>query len=177
MSEAYVKGNLFQHSLEYVQHKWGQYGSDVLSINKNDFLPERAYPIADFCKLLSKVSNKLGKGQSSDMYFMARGMIKKDDRWQTVFKGQDPLEVFTSTKHQEDQYSVGDHKVEKSETGHVRIKFTPSFDNEDWMKVWCEFYRGRLHGVLDITGHPGTVEMKFKKKRKKRICLYDVTWE
>ena len=64
--DSWVKGNIFQLTLEQVGKRWGKAGLSTLGLSTGDFLPERGYPAEDFYALLTNIRTDLA---NDDEYF------------------------------------------------------------------------------------------------------------
>ena len=174
MSEMWVRGNFFQQALDYVKGKWGQDGLDQIGEAHENYQPEKTYPFENFCELLLKISNVLGEHTSTDFSKLGGDMVKNDQRWPLMFKGQDPKDVFSTTKRQDDRYQVGTFELDSVKSNEVKLTMKIKVGKQEHQDLWVEFYKGRLAGVLELTGYEGSVEVK---KGKKGVYRYTIKWE
>ncbi len=172
MAEMWIRGNFFQQALDYVKRKRGQQGLDIIRVIPEKYLPEQTYSFEEFCELLTKITKLMGHGDLSDFSKLAADMVRTDERWRLMFKGGDPKEIFSSTKRQSDRYQVGDFKTKKAENGKVVLFMELWAGKKEHQDIWAEFYKGRLEGVLELTGRTGTVEVKKKKKGYEYTILW-----
>ncbi len=174
MPETWVRGNFFQQALDYVKRRRGMDGLDMIGVYHDQYLPEQRYPFVDFCTLLSIIYTTIGDGTYSDVSKLGKDILINDDRWRLLFKDKDPKDVFTTTKRQEDRYMVGDFDVKSVEHRKITLTMTMWSGKKEHQEIWAEFYKGRLEGVLELTGYEGTVGVK---KGKKGIYNYTIKWE
>jgi hypothetical protein len=117
------------------------------------------------------VKSRLGNNNPLAIYQIGFNTIKKDPRWQGLFGNKNPAEVFLSTKRQDDQYMVCAHIATTIGAKHVRVELD-GFKGEP---VWLEFYRGRLQGVLELTGRTGVVHL-LPCGEKEGARTFDIKW-
>jgi|GEM_PF-2458738 len=175
MAETWVRGNFFMQALDHVKRKWGQVGLDRIKESHDSYLPERTYPFEQFCELLSKISERLGEDTISDYSKLGGDMVRNDERWKLMFKGQDPREVFTTTKRQDGRYRVAVIEVESDDVGEVRLNMRVDVGEKGQQEMWAEFYKGRLEAVLELTGYRGEVELG--KSKETGSYSYIITWD
>ena len=176
MNEGRIKGKIFEYTLEYVARRWGQNGLDTVSMVPGKYLPERWYPLSDFCYFLSEICTNLSHGDTSNISRIAHEIVRNDEGGRILFKGKDPAEVFMSTKHQDEQYDVGKFDVEAVEAGHISIHMTPLIEDEHCVELWCEFYQGYIKGILFLTDHLGEVDKTLHLEKEPKSCTYDIKW-
>ena len=166
-----VKGDLFNKVLKYVSNRWGKQGQEKLS-NPRHRLPERWYDFEDFLELLREIDTNLGKGNRKTTFNIGVQLMTKDGRWQTVFKGKDPSKVLTSTKRQGGQYRGGEFSASELDPNSVKVEMS------GWPceGIWCEFYRGRLTGVLELTGRSGKVTKDSCSEGGADRCSFTIVW-
>ncbi len=172
MSENKAKGDLFHHVLAYVNKKWGKESLEKLGKAQKDYRPADWYSFPEFCNILTDINTKLGNSDGQAVNQMGCEMIKNDFRWRTIFKGRNPVYVFITTKRQDTQYTGGVYSARVIEDKSIRIYIS------DWDCdfIWYEFIRGRLQGVLELTGHDGVVDMK-RADEVESGYIYDITWK
>jgi hypothetical protein len=150
---------------------------DRVSVGMGEYLPEGWYPFGDFCRLLSRIHNDLGKGDPVHIFRMGKRTVIDDDRWRNLFQNKNPKEVFTTTRRQEAQYDVGDFIVKSVKEGHITIRASLWDCEETEAALWSEFYRGRISGILELTGRDGKVEMDTDFTEDKKCCTYEIAWK
>ncbi len=175
MAEMWIRGNFFQQALDHVNRRWGQAGLDKIGESHDNYLPEQTYPFENFCELLLKISNVLGEHSITDFSKLGGDMVRADERWKLMFKGQNPKEVFSTTKRQDDRYQVGNFELESAKDSEVKLTMKLKVGKKEHRGLWVEFYKGRLAGVLELTGHTGTV--KVNPKKAKGAYQYTIMWE
>jgi hypothetical protein len=169
MSENSVKGGLFNNVLAMVAKKWGRESLEKIGRQADQYKGDEWYPLSDFESLLYDIDGQLGKGDNTSLSGLAYEMVMNNFQFRTIFTNRDPKYVFLSTKQQDARYSGG-----KFDTIHVRgsqIRIEVS----DWATepIWYEFFKGRLQGVLELTGHLGTVELTIAGNK----FIYDIFWQ
>ena len=171
MAEYEVKGELFIKTLELAGFKPG--GSCAMAGNRtqDDFTWEKWYPYEDFCGLLADIKSAIGKGNPMIIYQLGFSIMKRDRHWQDTFGHMDPAEVFTSTRRQETQYRVGSYSAAALGKKHILV----TMDCKECRPEWCEFYRGRLQGVLELTGRTGVVHLQ-PADGPNAARVYDIKW-
>lgn len=175
MEKSRVKGDVFLRVISYVIKKWGKMGLAKISVNPDSFKAEIWYSLKDFTILLQNIKDNLAETNES-IPNLGRSTIVDDERWKWTFKDMDPEEVFSSTSRQNAQYQVGEMSVVESSPGFVRMKLELWVEDEAQCGLWAEFYRGRLQGVLDLTGSTGNVEQKACNEDGKRGVIYAIFW-
>lgn len=171
MAESQAKGDIILKVLDQVVVKWGKDGLDIIETDLKRYNAEQWYSFSELCGLLSKVKSRLGNNNPLAIYQIGFNTIKKDPRWQSLFNNTNPAEVFLTTKRQDDQYMVCTHIATSVDAKHVRIELK-NFMGEP---VWLEFYRGRLQGVLELTGRTGVVHL-LPPGEQDGIRIYDIKW-
>jgi hypothetical protein len=171
MAESQAKGDIILKVLDQVMIKWGKDGLDTIGTDPKKYNVEQWYSFSELCGLLSKVKSRLGNNNSLAIYQIGFNTIKKDPRWQGIFCNTNPAEVFLTTKRQDDQYTVCTHVATPVGAKHVRIELN-NFTGEP---VWLEFYRGRLQGVLELTGRTGVVHL-LPPGEKADTRIFDIKW-
>jgi hypothetical protein len=171
MSDSQVKGDLFLKVLDAVASRWGTNGLSMIEQDYSGYREEQWYPFEDFNNLLATIKSRLGNNNSLSIYQMGFRTMKDDARWSEIFDDQDPAEVFLTTKRQEGQYKVGSVSAIPKGPKHLRI----DFNSEETDQLWFEFYRGRLQGVLELTGRTGVVHL-LPQGSEKSVRSYDVKW-
>jgi len=177
MDEAKVKGFMFQKSLEYVKKKLGKRVFEELGYDPEQFQPEKWYPFTDFCMLLARIDYMLSDYYTDNTFKLGYDMIFNDERWQTLFKEKDPLEIFSTYKRQDAQVQVGEFITQSVEEGRIKVKMVVNSQDPDHVRYWSEYYQGNFKAVLDITGKKGTVGLNRDPDGSYNICIYDVIWE
>ena len=171
MPENQAKGDMFLKVLNQVVNKWGNRGLKEIGADPSKYKMEQWYPFADLCDILSNVKLKLGDNNPLSVYQLGFRIIKDDPRWHNVFDDQDPATIFLSTKRQEGQYRAGTQSLERIGEKHVRVEL----QNWDCDEVWYDFFRGRLQGVLELTGRTGVVHLQ-PADEDKAIRILDIKW-
>lgn len=177
MARPEVKGDLFRNTLDYVTKRWGKVGLEKLTMRQEAFLPQGMYPFTDFCDMLSKIEKDLANGRAESIWRLGKEMIVNDVRWQAFFRSKDPNDIFTSTKRQDSQYLVGTFKTERKDIGHITIEVEMWKTTEESCRLWNEFYKGRLQGVLDLTNHKGEVEYTPTPGKEGTSGTFHVKWK
>ena len=155
MPENQAKGDVFLKILDQVVKKWGNRGLKEIGADPSQYKVEQWYPFSELCSTLSNIQAKLGNNNPLSVYQLGFRIIKDDPRWQDVFHDQNPAEIFLSTKRQEAQYKAGTQELERVGEKHIRVEL----QNWDCDDVWYDFFRGRLQGVLELTGRTGVVHL------------------
>lgn len=176
MKKAQIRGELFQQVVDYIHKKWGSDGLDLLGLDLDKFKPDKWYDLEDFCELLDRLYRELGVDDPKQPFKIGKWMVTGNPRWATVFNGKDPGDVFTSNKNQELEYVVGEFKGIHSKGNEISIHSTIWTTNHRHLELWSEFYRGRMQGVLDLTGRKGIVEKVTDMMEKEAICTYIISW-
>ncbi len=173
MSEAMVKGDLILKVLDHVSNKRGKGSLDKIGVDPAGYLIEKWYPISDFLSLISKIDDAFGDGSEGIASRIGHDIMKFDFRWQMLFKGKDPKDIFTSTKRQDGQYRGG--RFEASAIGDKKVTIIL----REWPNdmIWYEFYKGRLQAVLELTGNTGDVDITCIELDDEPTCTYEITWE
>ncbi len=171
MSESRVKGDIILKVLDGVASRWGRNGLEIIGYEPANYRQEQWYPFDEMCSILASAKTRLGNNNPLTVYQLGFRTVKDDPRWQDIFDDQDPSEVFTTTKRQESQYVVGTATAKNLGPKHVRIDYR----SEETDQVWFEFYRGRLQGVLELTGRTGVVHL-LPQGEAKGVRSYDVKW-
>jgi hypothetical protein len=169
MDRPQVKGMLFLKVLEQAERRWG--AGARASIASNVPEPERWYPMGEFCDLLDSIMAGPGRSNPLSVYLIGLGTMKDDPQWQLAFAPMDPTDVFLSTERQDTLYRTGGQAATLVGPKHVRVDLE---GGESCGKVWFEFYRGRLQGVLELTGRTGVVHLLPAKGGGGR--QYDIKW-
>ena len=176
MENARVRGELFQEVVEYIHKKWGTDGLKVLGVDLEQYLPDAWYDLEEFCELLDGLFGKMGIKDPNEPFKIGKWMVTRNARWAAVFKGKNPDEVFSSNKNQQLEYVVGEFKGIHSSIREVSIHSTIWTTDKRHLDLWCEFYRGRLQGVLDLTGRRGEVGTVSEMLEEEATCTYRITW-
>jgi hypothetical protein len=171
MAESQAKGDIILKVLDQVMKKWGKDGLDIIETYPNKYKEEQWYSFSELLELLSKVKTQLGNNNPMAIYQIGLNTIKKDPRWQGIFCNNKPAEVFLTTKRQDDQYRICEHVATTVGAKHVRVELD-GFKGEP---VWLEFYRGRLQGVLELTGRTGVVHL-LPPGEKDGARIFDIKW-
>lgn len=168
MDRSQVRGILFIQVFEQAAGRWGSDAAESLQRSAPD--PEAWYPMADFCALLNDIKSKLGNNNPLSIYLMGFGTMKNDPAWQGTFAELEPADVFTSTERQDLFYRAGSHAATLIGPKHVRVEVSCPGCGQ----AWFEFYRGRLQGVLELTGRTGVVHLIPGGEEGRRA--YDIKW-
>ncbi|MFO7619565.1 MAG: hypothetical protein R6W91_07955 [Thermoplasmata archaeon] len=171
MDEPQVKGDIILRVLDQVIIRWGRNGLDMIGFEPASYLEEHWYPFDDICDILSAIKSRLGNNNPLTVYQLGFRTIKSDPRWQDIFDDADPADVFLTTKRQEDLYRFGAQKAQVMGPKHVRIEMV----GEPIDQLWLEFYRGRLQGVLELTGRTGVVHL-LPASGDPPARTYDIKW-
>ena len=171
-----VKGYLFEHSFSFVHKHWGQDGVERFPYRESDYISERWYPLEDFCELLSEIHKTFGR-EMSKTERMGYESIVGDIRWRTLFKGMDPAELLISRENQDNEYLCGEFNFKLTGTKEVEIRLSVWIDDPDKARLWSDYYKGRLLGVLELTGHKGEVDMGDLKEEGKLGSVFHIQWK
>ena len=171
MPENQAKGDVILKVLDEVVKKWGNRGLKEIGAEPGKYKMEQWYPFSDLTKILNDVKTRLGNNNPLSVYNLGFRMIKDDPRWQGIFDDQDPAEIFLSTKRQDGQYQAGTQTLEKIGGKHVRVTMM-GWNCDD---VWYDFFRGRLQGVLELTGRTGVVHLQ-KDVGEDGSRILDIKW-
>ena len=171
MPENQAKGDVFLKVLDQVVKKWGNRGLKEIDADPGQYKMEQWYSFAALCKILRDTQTKLGNNNPLTVYQLGFRIIKDDPRWQDVFYDKNPAEIFLSTKRQEAQYKAGTQSLERIGEKHVRVEL----QNWDCDEVWYDFFRGRLQGVLELTGRTGVVHLQ-PEKGEDGSRILDIKW-
>ena len=163
-----MNGGLFNNVLAMVSKKWGRESLEKIGRQPEHYKGDQWYPLSDFESLLSDIDNHMGKGDNTSLSGLAYEMVMSNFQFRTIFTNRDPVYVFLSTKQQDARYSGGTFDAIHVRGSQVRIEVS------DWATepIWYEFFKGRLQGVLELTGHLGTVELTVAGDR----YFYDIYW-
>ena len=176
MQKPEVKGLMFIETYNFIQKKWGSEGLKKFGLDPGTHRSEVWYPFEEFCELLERTVRHSGKGEMLP-YHIGIWTVVVDPRWNGVFAGKDPKEVLGGTKHQSKVYRVGDVKDTVVEDGRIRIFYDLWNRDPAHTEVWSEFYRGRLKGILDLTGKKGEVQKSIDPLSAQRTITYDIRWQ
>jgi len=171
MHENQAKGDVFLKVMDQVVAKWGRKGLDTIGRDPGHYKMEQWYPFTELCDILRDIKEKLGKNSPLTVYNIGFRMIKGDPRWQGIFDDRDPGEIFLSTKRQDAQYRAGTQELRKIGPKHVQVDLM----NWDCDDVWYDFFRGRLQGVLELTGRAGVVQL-IPECREEGLRTLDIKW-
>ena len=171
---SWVKGNIFQLTVDQVSKRWGRTGLQKLGEGAKQYLPERGYPAEDFYGLLKDIRDKLA--DNDDYFFhMAMKSIKGDERWVVKFKGMDPKDLFNGFKYQGERYQLGDFEAKEVAEKGVDLSMVLWTDDERGGTLWAQYYLGRIQGALDLTGNRGNVILRETPKNNEFI--YNIRWD
>ena len=176
MDESKVKGFMFERALNYIKKKLGTNALDDLGMAPVQFLQERWYPLSDFCSVLAHIDYQLSDYHTENVYKLGLDMIIVDPRWAHLFRGKDPKEVFTSTLRQDDSFKVGDFETVSIDEGRIKLKMHLLTDDPDHIRLWQEYYRGCLDGILLHIGKNGHSEVLKDPDGDIQTCIYDIFW-
>lgn len=174
MMDSWVKGNIFQLTLELVGKRWGKVGLLRLGGRAKTYLPEMGYPAEDFYGLLKEIRDKL---VDNDEYFFHIAMmsIKDDEHWVVKFRGKDPKDLFNSFKYQGERYQLGDFEAEEVAEKGVDLRMALWIDDEVAGALWAQYYLGRIQGALDLTGYKGKIVLQ--ETENVNEFIYNIRWE
>ena len=146
----------------------------ITSIERS-YKPETWYPLSDFVGLVENVRDHLSETDKST-FNLGKGTITDDERWKWDFKGMNPEDVFSGTSRQNAQYKVGEFSVIETSPGFLQLQMSLWERDARIREIWSEFYRGRLQGILDLTGSKGNVEMKYRPPDDGKDTVYTIMW-
>ena len=176
MDKAQIRGELFIKVVRYINKKWGAEGLEKLNIDLGQYKQDVWYGLDEFCDLIDGLYDVLGVTDSTEPFKIGKWIVTNNPRWMACFRGMDPKDVFTGSEHQELQYVVGEFKGAHSKPNEVSVHSTVWTTDQRHLDVWCEFYRGRLQGVLDLTGYQGEVSTISEMLENEATCTYKITW-
>ncbi len=171
MAENQAKGDVILKVMDQIVQKWGKKGLEKIGADPGNYKVEAWYPFQELCDILRRTKETLGNNNPLSVYQLGFNIIKSDPRWQDVFYDQDPGEVFLSTKRQDGQYQAGTQALEKISEKHVRVTMV-GWECDD---VWYDFFRGRLQGVLELTGRTGVVHLQ-REPNEDGSRVLDIKW-
>jgi hypothetical protein len=171
MSESQAKGDVFLKVFDQVVKKWGNRGLQTIEKDPGQYKMEHWYSFEELCITLRDIKIKLGNNSPLTIYQLGFRIIKDDPRWQNIFDDRDPAEIFMSTKRQDGQYKAGTQDVKQISEKHVQVDLL----NWDCDDVWYDFFRGRLQGVLELTGRTGVVHL-IPECKEDGIRTLDIKW-
>jgi len=174
--EPKVKGNFFQRIVIFVKKKTGEGGLKRLGVSSETFVHDRWYPYSEFCSLLQKTQDLLKDSKTSVAFKLGYETMHSDERWNSLFKGQDPKDVFGTNKRQDALFMVGRFEILSVQDGRIEVKMSLWSKDENNNKLWAQFYHGVVQGVLDITGKQGQVQMEEAQGTAEKVWLYKTTW-
>jgi len=176
MEKATVKGELFVNAIAYIHKKWGADGLDTMGFLEDQFKPDTWYGLDEFCQLLDSLYKFLHVTDPTEPFKIGKWIVTSNMRWAAVFQGKDPGDVFTSNQKQKKAYNVGEFRGVHQIGKEVSIHSTIWTDNKRHLDLWAEFYRGRLTGVLELTGRCGQVTTVAEMLEKEAMVTYKITW-
>jgi hypothetical protein len=176
MIEPKVKGNFFQRIHNYIKKKLGGGGLLKIGVGSEEIKMEQWYSYDAFCELLKKSEELLPDHHPSTVFRLGHYTMAEDERWQTMFKGQDPKDTFSTNKRQDALFMVGRFLVERVEDNLVQVRMTLWSNKADDNDLWAEYYWGVMQGVLDMTGTEGKITMDVEKEGEKRAWIYRALW-
>ena len=171
-----MKGNFFERILQFVKKKLGPKGLEEIGITPGDHNVEQWYPYPEFCQILATTKDLFPDLHPSGLFRIGHFTMAKDERWQTMFKGQEPKETFSTNKRQDALFMVGRFLVEKVEDEMVQVRMTLWSKEEADNELWAEYYWGVMSGVLDLTGTEGKITKDMEKDGEKKVWIYRVMW-
>lgn len=171
MPENQAKGDVFLKVLDQVVKKWGNRGLKEIGAAQGQYKMEQWYSFSELCTTLSSIKEQLGNGNPLTVYQLGFDIIKGDPRWQGIFDDQDPAKIFLSTKRQDGQYKAGTQEVRRVGEKHIQVDLL----NWECDDVWYDFFRGRLQGVLELTGRTGVVHLSPECKEE-GVRTLDIKW-
>lgn len=174
--EPKVKGNFFQRIVIYVKKKMGEGGLKRLGLSPDTYVHDRWYAYGEFCSLLQRTQDLLKDAKTSVAYKLGYEAMNSDERWQAMFKGQDPKDVFGTNKRQDALFMVGRFEILSVQDGFVEVKMSLWSKEEAHNKLWAQFYHGVVQGVLDITEKRGQVQMEEAQVATEKAWRYKITW-
>ena len=176
MIEPKVKGNFFVRIHNFVRKKLGGGGLEKIGVGSEEFRIEQWYSYDDFCRLLKKCEELLPDHEPSTTFRLGHFTMAEDERWQTLFRGQDPKEVFGTNKRQDALFMVGRFEIQKVEDDMVQVKMTLWSKEDEHNGYWADYYWGVMAGVLDMTGTEGEVTMDVQAEGEKKAWIYTIAW-
>jgi hypothetical protein len=175
--EPKVKGVFFQRIFQFAKKKLGRQGVADLGIAAEDFNTDRWYPYSDFCRLLDKTQQLVKDTKNPTSFKLGHDAFAEDERWRSLFKDQDPKDIFATNKRQDALFIVGRFEVVKTEDTLIKLRMAPWSKEYKDNAVWAQFYHGVLKGVLDITGKTGQVDIEEAQEKNETVWVYTITWK
>ncbi len=175
MAATKAKGFLFHYAIDYVNRKWGRVGVAKLGLDKSKYVLEKWYPLEEFLELLESIDKEFNGGPVSNAQKMAYETMKRDPKWQAVFKGKDPRDLFLDTKYQNQEYEVGDFMTYKKGQDEIVTTMRVRSLEDKHVQKFSDFYLGKMLAVLDMTGAEGTVDRTLEDKGGKKTVVYNLS--
>ncbi len=176
MPTSEVKGELFQQAQSYVQRKWGMEGAVKISLDPDQFKPEEWYPLEDFTELLADIVHDLADANMEEAYKVGRWMVMNNVKWAGIFSARKPQDIFSSNANQKTEYKVGEVRGLLIHPNSLQLHIEMWTDDKESAYIWGQFYRGRLQGVLDLSGTKGQARVIVDYEEDKHSLTYDLTW-
>ena len=176
MIEPKVKGNFFERVLQFVKKKLGPKGLEEMGVTPGDHNIDQWYPYSEFCEILRSSQDLFPDLHPTTIFKIGHFTMARDERWQTMFKGQEPKDIFSTNKRQDALFMVGRFLVEKVEDNMVQVRMTLWSNEEEHNHLWAEYYWGVMSGVLDLSGTEGEVTMDVDDEGDRKAWVYRVLW-
>jgi hypothetical protein len=176
MEEAMIKGGFIIRALEYVVRKQGQDVLKEFSKPPEFYQEEHWYPFEDFCECLVRIEEIFADDRKDNLFLVGKDTIKRDDRWNTMFKGQDPKQVFGVNTRQNDQVKIGDFQIEENKDGYIRIRMELWSGDFEQTRLWSHFYTGCSQTILDLTGRKGYVSQR-PDPDNRAVVYFELHWK
>jgi len=176
MIEPKIKGNFFERLFLYIKKKLGPTGLEKLGVTPGEHKVEQWYPYEEFCELLNRSAQLFPDLQPSALFKIGQFTMSKDERWQQLFKDQDPHDVFETNQRQDALFMIGRFAIEDMGDNNVTVRMTLWSTDEDHNDLWAEYYQGIVQGVMDATGTTGTVEMEKDTGGERLAWIYLINW-
>ncbi len=176
MDKAKIRGELFNHTMAHIVKVWGLTGLENIS-DLTSHVPKDWYPLEEFCNLLTDIVKLLADGNQEYIFEMSKDMLLIDKKWKKKFKGMDPNDLFLFTENQKEEYQMGAFEARSIRPNYIKVQMDTLIKDEYQHYLWCEFYHGRIEGVLELTGHEGTIRKNHTVEGGQRHCTYHIEWE
>lgn len=169
-----VKGFLFEHAFGYIKKHWGETGVETLRTTaKASYNSDQWYPLEEFCELLSNIVVLFNRDDIISK--LGYESIVMDIRYKSLFRKKNPQEVLMGTENQDREFQCGEFDFITFGTNIIGITLNTCLEDEDSSKLWCEYYEGRVKGVLDLMGKEGKIDTEFIEGEKNG-GVYRVRW-
>lgn len=171
--EGKIKGFIFDYVMDYVKRKWGIRGIEKIGFDEKHIVPERWYPIEDFLDSLHRVDKELGSGDESTAEDLAYTTMIKEERWRSIFKDEDPKEVFSRTKYQDKEYLFSDFSTH-TENDDIIVEMVTDVEKDEYARLWSRFYLGQLKAVHELCSGESNIDYRYDFSEDKKKTIYTI---